>query len=364
MNKVISKRKTIIVLLAAITVVLVTLLFINSKTAQKSSFVMDGRRKLEVTGEVSAVSNSSSLVYCTKDLLIEAQDSNLRAKNIKGNVAWSQKLPAKVSDIAAAGEYIVVTDTVNRIYYYSLQGKLLWTYEAKYEILDLFTEDNGSFLVEYKGMTGNYGEVFIQNGSKVGSILVENSHILTFCVGDNVFSISVLDTSADVIKTKVITYTLKGDILWAQNFDNKIITKLDYDKNTLIALSEDNLYTYAGDGKLQKEVRIEGEIHKAAMGSSLVTLVLQNKGKPQVACYDGNLRMLHRMDIDRLPIGIYPMKNSFILYYDNELQVISSKGELISRFKSNSEINRVYADGDNSLYLVSNRKLQRLEYLK
>lgn len=359
-----SKRKTIIVLLAAIIVVLVTLLFINSKTTQKSSFAMDGRRKLQVTGEVSAVSNSSSLVYCTKDLLIEAQDTNLRAKNIKGSVAWSQKLPHKVSEIAGAGEYIVITDAVNRIYYYSLQGKLLWTYEAKYEILDLFTEDNGSFLVEYKGMTGSHGEVFTQNGSKVGSILVENSHILAFTGGDNDFSISILDTSADVIKTKVITYNLKGDILWAQNFDNKIITKLCYSKNVLLALGEDALYTYAGDGKLQKEAKIEGEIHKAAMGSSLVTLVLQNKGKAQVVCYDDNLRMLHRMDIERLPMAIYPMKNSFILYYDDELLVISSKGELVSRFKSNSEINRVYAGGDNRLFLVSNRKLQLLEYVK
>lgn len=364
MNKVMSKSKTIIVLLGAITVVLTTLLYINSRTAQKSSFVMDGRRKLQVAGEVSAVSSSSSLVYCTKDLLIEAQDSNLRAKNIKGSVAWSQKLPAKVSEIAGAGDFIVITDEANRIYYYSLQGKLLWTYEAKYEILDIFTDYCGSFLVEYKGMTGSHGEVFTQNGSKVGSIVVENSHILAFAVGDNIFSISALDTSADVIKTKVITYNLKGDILWAQNFDNKIITKLSYSKNVLLALSEDNLYIYAGDGKLQKEAKIEGEIHKGAMGSSLITLVVQNKGKAQAVCYDDNLRMLHRMDLERLPMSIYPMKNSFIVYYDDELLVISTKGELVSRFKSNSEINRVYADGDNRLYLVSNRKLQLLEYAK
>jgi len=364
LNKTISKGKTVIVLFAAITIVLATLLYINSKTARKSSFAMDGRRKLSVTGEVTAVSNSSSLVYCMKDLLIEAQDSNLRAKNIRGNVAWSQKLPVKISDIAGAGEYIVITDSVNRIYYYSLQGKLLWTYEAKYEIMDLFTGDNGSFLVEYKGMTGSHGEVFIQNGGKIGSILVENSQILAFAAGDNGYSISVLDTSADAIKTKVITYNLKGDILWAQNFDNKIITRLIYSKNSLLALSEDDLNAYAGDGKLQKEAGIEGEIEKAAMGNNLTALVLQDKGRRQVACYDINLRMLHKLDIDRSPVGIYPMKGGYIIYYDDELLVISSKGELTARFKSNSEINRIYADGDNRLYLVSNRKLQLLEYEK
>lgn len=364
MNKVRSKSKTVVMLLAAIMVVLITLLFINSRTAPKSSFVMEGRRKLAVTGEVSAVSNSSSLVYCMKDLLIEAQEANLRVKNINGNVAWSQKLPAGISDIAGAGEYIVITDSENRINFYSLQGKLLWTHEAANEIIDLFTEDNGSFLVEYKGMTGSHGEVFTQNGSKIGSILVENAHILAFSAGDNAFSISVLDTSAEAIKAKIITYNFKGDILWAQNFDNEIITKLSYSKNKLLALSENMLYIYTGDGEMQAEASIEGEIEKAAMNGNLIALALQDKGKGYAVCYDANLRMQGKVEIDRTPLGIFPMKNSFILYYSDELLVLTSKGELTSRFKSNSEIGRVYTDGDNRLYIVSNRKLQLLEYMK
>lgn len=364
MNKVRSKSKNVVVLLAAIIVILITLLFINSRTAPKSSFVMEGRRKLAVTGEVSAVSNSSSLVYCMKDLFIEAQEVNLRVKDIKGNVAWSQKLPARIADIVGAGEYIVITDSEKRINFYSLQGKLLWSYEAANEVIDLFTENNGSFLAEYKGMTGSHGEVFTQKGSKIGSIMVENAHILAFSSGDNVFSIAVLDTSAEAIKTKIITYNFKGDILWAQNFDNEIITKLSYSKSKLLALSENALYTYAGDGKLQEEITIDGEIEKAAVSGNLIILALQDKGKRYVVCYDANLRTQGKVEIDRTPLGVFPLKNSFILYYNDELLVLTPKGELTARFKSNSEISRVYADGDNRLYIVSNRKLQLLEYTK
>jgi hypothetical protein len=352
-------------LLITVTLVLATLLFINSKTAPKSSFIMEGRKKLTVSGEVAAISNSSSLIYCVKDLLLEAQDENLRVKNINGNVAWSQKLPFKITEIADAGEYIVITDSGNNIYYYSLQGKLLWSYKAPYEIVDLFTEDNGSFLAEYKGMTGSHAEVFTQNGSKIGSILVEHAQILSFSVGVDAFSISVLDVSAESIKTKIITYSFKGDILWAQNFDNKIISKLNHCKNnTLLAVGENTVYTYANDGSLKEENRIDGDIINVAVSDYLVTIALQDKGKKYMVCYDENMREQSRMEIDRVPLGIYPLKNSFVLYYNDELLVLTSKGELTSRFESNSEISRVYMTADNKLYVVSSRKLQMLEYVK
>ena len=360
-----SKKRTAIILLIIVVLALTTLLFINSRTAPKSSFIMDGRKKLTVTGEVAAVSNNNSQVYCVKDLLIEAQEENLRAKNIKGNVAWSQKLPAKIKDLAGAGEYIVITDSENNINYYSLQGKLLWTYKSTYEIIDLFAEDNGSFLVEYKGMTGSHAEAFAQNGSKIGSISVENAHILTFSVGENAFSISVLDTSTDIIKTKIITYNFKGDILWAQNFDNKIVSNLKYSKNnSLLALGENTLYTYTSDGSLEKEVRIEGIVSNFAISDYLVTMALQDKGKRYIVCFDTNMREQSRLEIEKAPLGIFPLKNNLVLYYNDELLILTPKGELTARFKPNSDISSVYMTPDNKVYIVSNRKLQLLEYVK
>lgn len=68
-------------LLLLITIFLLAiLLYINNKTTRKSSFTIDGKNELEVTGEVSAVSQSSSAIYYVKDLLIEAQAENIRAK--------------------------------------------------------------------------------------------------------------------------------------------------------------------------------------------------------------------------------------------------------------------------------------------
>ena len=358
-----ARKKTALFLLLAAMLVLVILLYVNSRTVQKSSFIMEGKEKLAVTGEVAAVSNNSSLIYCVKDLLIEAQGENLRVKDIKGNVAWSQKLPGKIMKLSDAGESIIIIDSQNNINYYSLQGKLLWTYKSPYEIVDIFTEDNGSFLVEYKGMTGSLAEVFTQNGSKIGNISVENAHVLSFSSGNASFSISVLDTAAEAIKTKIITYSFKGEILWAQNFDNKIISNLKYSNSSkLLAMGENVIYIFKNDGSQQEEARIEGKISNAAMGEYITAIALNDKGKQYSVCYDANMRELSRVELKAAPLGLYPMKNNLIVYYSDELMVLTLKGALVARFMSNTDINRVYMTQDNKLYLVSNRTLQLLEY--
>jgi len=360
-----SKKRAVLLLLLASGLILATLLYVNNKTAPKSSFFIEGKNKLSVTGEVAAVSKSSSLIFCMKDLLIEADVENLRVKNIDGTVIWSQKFPGKIEKLADAGESIVIIDSQNNINYYSLQGKLLWTYKAPSEIIDIFTGDNGSFLAEYKGMTGSHAEVFTQKGSKIGSIALENAYVLSFSTGTSAFSISVLDTSAEVIKTKIITYNLKGDILWAQNFNNKIISKLNYSKNSrLLAVGENNIYLYENDGSLKDEVRIEGKISNIAMNDYIAAIALDNNGKQYVVCYDANMRECSRTEIKASLLGIFPLKNSFILYYSDELLILTLKGELTARFKSNTDISSVYMSQDNKVYIISNRRLQQLEYVK
>lgn len=364
MSKSTSKKKTAVSLVLAVAVLLTALLYINGRTAQNSSFLMEGRYKLSVTGEISAVTNNSSMIYCVKDMLAEAQEENLRVKNIDGKVAWSQKLTGKITRLADAGGNLIAIDSENNIYYYSLQGKLLWTYKTPYPVIDVFTEENGSLMVEYKGLTGSHAEVFTKEGSKAGGISIENAHILSFSAGPEAFSISVLDTSAEAIKTKIITYDYKGNILWAQNFDNMIITKVKYNNNKLMVLGENSLSVYKNDGGLQSQARLEGNITNAALSGNIAALVLNDKGKYYSVCFDGNIRELSRVEIRPDPKGIFPLKNNYIVYYGDELLVLTAKGELTAKFKSNTDISSTYMASEDKIYIVSNRVLQQLEFVK
>ncbi|MGE5630591.1 MAG: DUF5711 family protein [Caulobacteraceae bacterium] len=363
MNKRDSKRRSFFLLAVATIVVLGVLIFINNKTSRKSPLFSEGAYQLALTGEVETVSNNNSLMYCVDNLLLEAQSDNLRVKNIKGEVVWSQKLTGSIIKMTSAGDNIVIADSGNNISYYSLQGKLLWHYKAPYEITDIYAEENGSILIEYKGMTGGRAEVFSQGGNKIGNISVENANILSFSAGSNSFSISILDMSSDVVKTKIITYNFKGDILWANNFDNMLITKLNYTKNNrVLAVGENRILSYRSDGKLQGELKINGKICNVAMSDSLTVVVLNNMGRFYAVCYDSNNREQSRTEINISPLGLFPLKNNFVVYNKDELIVFSAKGSVLSAYKSNTDISRVYMTLDNKLYIVSNRKLQLLEY--
>lgn len=365
LNKVLSKKKAVLVLLAVVILILSALLLANSKTASKSTLMTEGKNKLAAAGEVTAASNSSSLVYCARDLLIEVQGENVRAKNIKGDVAWSQKLPDKIVRLADAGENIVIIDSQNNINYFSSQGKLLWSSKSSFEIIDLMTDDDGNILVEYKGLTGSRAEVFMRNGSKIGNILVENAHIISFSVGDSYFAISVLDTYGEAIVSKIIAYNFKGDILWAHNFENRIISKLCRSSNNrLLALGDNMIYMYKNDGSLQKQAEIEGEISNIAMNDNIIAAVVHYEGKQYAVCYDKNLRRQSRIEIMEDPIGIFPTKNGYIIYYSDELLLFTMKGELSARYKSNIDISKVYMTSDNNIYIVSNRTLKLLQYIK
>ncbi|MGI6584951.1 MAG: hypothetical protein GX301_00275 [Gracilibacteraceae bacterium] len=365
MKKAKSKKNTALLLLLAIVSTLVILFYINNKTTLTYSFITDGKNKLAVTGEVSAVSQSRSTVYYVEDLLIEVQAENIRAKNIKGDVAWSCKMPEKTVGISNAGENIIIIDLSNNIHYYSLKGKLLWTYKSDHDIIDIFTEDNGSFLVEYKGITGSHAEAFRHDGSKIGSILVDNAHILSFSEGSDAFSISIVDTSSEFIKTKIITYSFKGNILWANNFDNTIISKLRYSRNNkLLAIGENTVYIYNNDGSLHHEVKIDGEISSVSMSDRIVAMTLQDKGKQYLVCYDTNMREQSRVEIRPVPLGIYPQKSNLLVYYNDELMILTSKGELNARYEPNTDISNAYMTSDNKVYITSNRRLQQLEYVR
>lgn len=363
MNKEKYKRRAVLLLSAATLIILSILIFVNNRTSGRSALLLEGTNKLMVTGEVSTVSNSSSLMYCVNNLIMEAQSDNLRVKNINGEVVWSQKYSGSITKMTNAGSNIVIIDSSNSISYYSEQGKLLWNYKSPLEITDVLTEENGSILVEYRGVNGGRAEVFAQNGSKIGNISVENAHIISFSAGSGSFSISIIDMSGEAVKTKIITYNFKGDILWAKNFENKLITKLNYVRNNrLLAVGEDEILSYKSDGELQGEVKIDGSIRNVAMSDYLTVVVVNQKGKLYTVCYDSDNRQQSCIEIGGTPLGVFPLKNNYIVYYEDELIVLTAKGNVTAVYKSNTDISRVYMTMDNKIYIVSNRKLQLLEY--
>lgn len=363
MQKTRSQGKNIAILTVAIVLALTTLLLVKNLSGKPSRFTENGGKRLALMEELVPASLSGSLIHCVDGLMLEAQGRNLKAKSMKGGNSWNLMMPSVISRITNAGNYIAVFDEEKNLSYYSLQGKQLWSVTLSNEAIDVYTDENGFVLVEYKGMKGSLAEVFNPGGSKVGGIALENAHILGFAANGNAFSITILDLASETLKTKIITYDNKGDVLWANNFNNEIISSIHYGKNgNLMAISENKLYKYKNDGKLLQDTALNGKLTYVAMSDYLAIIITQEKGRTMITGFDANLKQKCHFEAESVPLGIYPGKNSFILYTKDMLQHISINGSLNASYKSNTDISRVYMTMDNKFYILSNKKLQLLQY--
>lgn len=363
MQKTKFQGKSIAIFTGTIVLVLATLLIINNLSGKPSPLAETGGKRLVLMEELVPASLSGSLIHCVEGLMLEAQGRNLKAKSIKGDSQWNLMMPSVINRVTSAGNDIVVFDEGKNLSYCNLQGKQMWSVTLSNDAIDVYTDENGFVLVEYKGMKGSLAEVFNSSGSKVGGIALENAHILGFAANGNAFSITILDLASETLKTKIITYDNKGDVLWANNFNDEIISSIHYGRSGILtAVSENKLYQYKNDGKLIQNKSLNGKLLYTAMSDHLAVIVMQEKGRTMITGFDANLKQQCHFEAESALLGIYPGKNSFILYTKDMLQHISMNGSLIASYKSNTDISKVYMTADNKFYIVSNKKLQLLQY--
>ena len=63
------------------------------------------------------------------------------------------------------------------------------------------------------------------------------------------------------------------------------------------------------------------------MDGYIITIALNNKGKQYAICYDSNLREQSRVEIKAAPSGIFPRRNNFIIYYNDEFLLLTNKAD-------------------------------------
>ncbi len=355
--------KNIAILGGILLLTLLGLYLANRIEGKPSLSVGKGGKQLMLEEELMPESMSGSMVFCVDGLLLEVQGRNLKAKPVKGGSPWNIMMPSVISRVVGYGSHIGVFDEGGNLCCYNLQGKQVWRTALSNEVIDTYGDENGYILVEYKGLKGSLAEVFNPNGSKVGGIALENAHILGFAANSSAFSIIVLDLSSETLKTKILTHDSKGDVLWANNYNDEILSSIQYHKNgSLTVVSETKLYKYKSDGKLMQEMVLSGKPIHTAMSEQLIVTVTQKQGNTVISCFDETLKQKCQFNTESMPQGIHAGKNSFLVYTKDSLQHISDKGSLISSYKANMDISRAYMTANDQIYISSNKKLQLLQY--
>ncbi|MFZ5353926.1 MAG: DUF5711 family protein [Bacillota bacterium] len=358
------KGKKIALLAILVVIIAIGLIYLNNKYINKSISTAFRGSSMTQIGEANAAKTDGSMIYCKDELLIEAEGAVVRARNVKGEQAWSLNLGGKIRNISSSGSNIFVVDTLNKLSCITKQGKVQWTYTCGGEPWNLFTDENGCILIEYKSSSGSKLDVLDGKGIKLGSAVLENAYVISFTASrDKHYTISALDVSSDSIKSRLISYSFGGEMVWAKDYENIIIPYVKYMKgNQLIAAAERELFKFNADGSQSDEIKLEGKILNVSADDNLMAVVLDEKGKLFCATFNSSLRQLSHNELDIEPEGIYANKNVYILYDKDELLIHNEKGMNIASHKSVSDISSAYITGDGKVYIVSGRKLQAFEY--
>lgn len=349
------------ILLVLILMLMAGLIYINNLNSAKSS----SAQKVEpmaVAGQYEAADKSSAL--CTlEDLMIEATGAVVKAVNMEGESLWNKNLPGKISSMKNAGSYVYILDSSKLLTCINKEGKEKWQKQLEGDIKGLYTEPGGDVLITYAYNGGLKLQIFNGEGKDEGSMTLEHVELIAFASGKNENTLSILDISSQIIKSKLITLSHRGDMLWSDNFDNQILPILGYTRdNSLIAVGEKDVYSYRNESKKQNKLNLNKTIYNAAVGESGVAIVIKNQKGFEAVTYDANLRELGDYEFSKAPLGITMSKSNYILYYDELLQLLDLRGQLKAEFKSIPNINKAYFGGENEIIAVSDRLIQKLEY--
>lgn len=358
-----TKKRTMpyLILILAIFAFIGLLIFKDIIAGEK--LLMGDVKRLYVDKELVPVS-INSVVLNGNDIMVEAEGSNIRAKNMEGTILWSMKLDGNVSSIISCGEDIAINLENKSIATISKSGEMLWQYEMVIPASDIYGSEKGFLLIQYKENGYNSFEIFSMKGVKYCQGSINTAQVVSFDGnGDKSYTISLLDVSSNKIVTKLATYKNTGEIIWAQDFEDIIIPNIKYNsKGELIAVADNSIMKFRADGKLVKKEDFTNQLVMVSLSNELAVTVQKNKDFYDVFVYDSNLKQIGTAAIQSRPDGIFAGERYFLIYDKDNLTLLSRQGSLIALYESNIDINGAYIYDDTGIYIVSNRKLQRLGY--
>lgn len=356
-----SNIKATGVLLVLILMLMVMLIYINNKNSISTSGSKN-IRSLSLIGQLRT-QDKNSIVCSVDEFLAESTGAVVKVRNIAEDVVWNKTMLNKVVSMKSASGNLYILDSGKRLTCITKTGKLLWDKQLEGEIKDIYTDKNGDVLLSIANNGGTRIQILSSKGIDEGGMVLENAEIIAFASGKDENTLSVVDISSQIIKTKIITLNLRGDMVWSDNIDNQVIPMIGYAKdNSLIAIGEDEIYKYKDRSKKQSKIELNKTIYNASLSTEGITVVVRNRNGFEVLTYDNNLKELGQITLEQAPIGIILEKNNYILYYSEKLILADLKGSIKAEYKSMPEIKKAYFGADDSIISVSDRQIQKLKY--
>ncbi|MDF2520316.1 MAG: hypothetical protein K0R84_944, partial [Clostridia bacterium] len=115
MKKTVPNIKGAGILLLLILIVMASLLFVNNKNAVSSKDAFKSLRTLQLAGQLEAADKNSS-VGSLDELLVEANGTVVKARNIQGENVWNKSFAGKITLMKSSNTGLFIIDSTKKLY--------------------------------------------------------------------------------------------------------------------------------------------------------------------------------------------------------------------------------------------------------
>lgn len=327
-------------------------------------FFDKGDKTFEVISEKDITYKQNESIFINRNRFIKYSDSKIISYTIEGIEEWNRSISYKEPIIYLGKQNTYIADSQSgQVVVFDKEGKELWAYNPKQSI-DYIIERNDNLILFMKaGDSLEQINILDKQGQLLSNTVINDGKIINVTISDNEkhFILTVLATTNNSIKSKIMYYSINGELIWQEIFNNQIIGFVDFtDNNNLVVVSDKRVSFYNTDKKLLWSRDIEGSLIDVKVDKDSIFL-LTNKVENMLEIIKLNGKTRDKFEFTEEIERIYMDRGRIYLVGDKD--VIGIEGERTNLKYVNGEAIKGFSISNNYAFIFTQDKLKKAKVI-
>ncbi len=343
--------------------------FINTKSASSKG-------EPAVLYEIELPHSSQILYEKFNEGILQYWDGILYYHDMKGQQQWTHHLGVINPIIRTSNDSIYIMDNnKNQLRRLGKDGEEIYKVFLDKGVYSLSANNKQNVLLQLASEGSSYRNLLVLNseGKKTGEISIAEGEIMNISIEDNDSRILLhtLSTANNRLEGNLIQYNSQGKLIRLDSLEDNILIKYFTEaKGNLILIFEDAIKAVDNEGSIQWEAEAAGARDAInEMGEYLAVYrndtqksgIIYGKSQDRLSIISEAGQSLSDDVLKEKPIGMDSSKNELLYYSSRSLYIINKKGQQISEYKYNSDIERAFLYPQQHVIVVTK---ERLSFLK
>ncbi len=306
-----------------------------------------GKEAERIIADIKYDSKERPVFKVYRDYIIKCTTDRIICLSKEGNEQWTKSVSVANPIIRAAGQYLLVADLGGRNIYMLNGSDIKWSEKADGNIINADINEKGyvSVVRDMKGYKSSV-QVFDPHGNWIFIKPSSENFILSARVlprGDGVV-INEIDSSAVTANSSIVFADMEGNQLTGIKYENLIFPNVwCFNDGSALAVSESGIFFSDYENNKKWEIEYERVYSSnVILGKSAVVAVQESGGKGgSVKILDSGGEMTAEYKLESDAVNLETFGSIISVNTGREVLFINTKGELVGKYKSASDIRYV-----------------------